>query len=130
MKNEELFSAILDKELTPESKNKLKRLSELLKNQQINEHLSLLQESIKGNENVRFIFEYACKSQSDVTDAVLKDYISTNQLMKALHISRRTLASWRALGILEGRKYRNTYYFSIRKIVALLMENYNGNKTM
>jgi hypothetical protein len=129
MKNENYLSAILDRELTPESKNKLNSLNELLKNQPSNEALASLQAAISENEIIRFIFEYAGKSQSGGTDGLKKDYLSTEQVMEALNISRRTLSAWRASGILEGKKFRNTYHYSIRKIGLLLAENYNGNKT-
>ena len=126
MKNEKFLSAILEKELTPESKNKLTSLNELLKNQSSKEALSSLQAAISENEIIRFIFEYAGKSQAGGKDTLLKDYLSTEQVMEALNISRRTLAVWRASGILEGEKFRNTYHYSIRKIGLLLAENYNG----
>jgi hypothetical protein len=126
MKNEKFLSAILEKELTPESKNKLSSLNELLKNQPSNEALSSLQAAISENEIIRFIFEYAGKSQAGGKDTLLKDYLSTEQVMEALNISRRTLAVWRTSGILESEKFRNTYHYSIRKIGLLLAENYNG----
>jgi hypothetical protein len=129
MKNEKLLSAVLDKELTPESKHKLTRLNELLKNQSSNEALSSLQAAISENEIIRFIFDYACKNQAIGMDGLLKDYLSTEQVMEALNISRRTLAVWRASGILKGKKFRNTYHYSIRKIGLLLAENYKANKT-
>jgi hypothetical protein len=129
MKNEKFLSAILEKELTPESKNKLSSLNELLKNQPSNEALSSLQAAISENEIIRFIFEYAGKSQAGGKDTLLKDYLSTEQVMEALNISRRTLAVWRASGILEGEKFRNKYLYSIRKIGLLLTKNYKANKT-
>jgi hypothetical protein len=129
MKNEKFLSAILEKELTPESKNKLSSLNELLKNQPSNEALSSLQAAISENEIIRFIFEYAGKSQAGGKDTLLKDYLSTEQVMEALNISRRTLAVWRTSGILESEKFRNKYLYSIRKIGLLLAENYKANKT-
>ena len=129
MKNENYLSAILDRELTQESKNKLNSLNELLKNQPSDEALASLQAAISENEIIRFIFEYAGKQQSSGTDALLNDYLNTKQVMEALNISRRTLAVWRASGILKGKKFRNTYQYSIRKIGLLLAENYNGSKT-
>ena len=129
MKNENYLSAILDRELTQESKNKLNSLNELLKNQPSDEALASLQAAISENEIIRFIFEYAGKQQSSGTDSLLKDYLNTKQVMEALNISRNTLAVWRASGILKGKKFCNTYHYSIRKIGLLLEENYNGNKT-
>jgi hypothetical protein len=129
MKNEKFLSAILEKELTPESKNKLSSLNELLKNQPSNEALSSLQAAISENGIIRLIFEYAGKSQAGGKDTLLKDYLSTEQVMEALNISRRTLAVWRTSGILEGEKFRNKYLYSIRKIGLLLAENYKANKT-
>ena len=129
MKNEKLLSAVLDKELTPESKHKLTRLNELLKNQSSDGPLVSLQAAISENDIIRFIFDYACKNQAIGMDTLSRDYLSTEQVMEALHISRRTLADWRASGILEGEKFRNTYHYSIRKIGLLLAENYKANKT-
>jgi len=129
MKNEKLLSAVLEKELTPESKHKLTRLNELMKNQSSKEALSSLQAAISENEIIRFIFYYACKNQAIGMDTLSRDYLSTEQVMEALNISRRTLAVWRASGILEGEKFRNTYQYNIRKVELLLAENYKANKT-
>ena len=126
MKNEKILSAILDKELTAESKQKLTRLNELLKNQSSKEALSSLRLVIEENEIIRFIFEYACKNPEIGMDTLSKDYLGSEQVMEALHISRRTLAVWRASGILEGVKFRNTYQYNIRKVELLLAENYKG----
>jgi len=126
MKNEKLLSAVLDKELTPESKHKLTRLNELLKNQSSDGPLVSLQAAISENDIIRFIFDYACKNQAIGMDTLSRDYLSTEQVMEALNISRRTLAVWRASGILEGVKFRNTYQYNIRKVELLLAENYKG----
>ena len=129
MKNEKFLSAVLEKELTAESKNKLTRLNELLKNQSSDGPLVSLQAAISENDIIRFIFDYACKNQAIGMDTLSRDYLSTEQVMEALNISRRTLAVWRASGILKGKKFRNTYHYSIRKIGLLLAGNYKANKT-
>lgn len=46
--------------------------------------------------------------------------------MTVLGISRRTLAEWRANGILTYTVYRNNYYYRIEDLEKLLEENYKG----
>jgi hypothetical protein len=128
VKHENFLSGILDKGLSLESKNKLNKLNKLRIQNLNNEKFARLNDAMSEDKLIRFIFEYASKNQTLKIDGIPKDYISTNEIIEMLHISRRTLAVWRASGILPYIKYRNTVYYSTREIEKLLRESYTGNK--
>ena len=56
------------------------------------------------------------------------DWIDAQDVMQKLHISLRTLQTWRTNGILPYSRIRGKLYYRKSDILFLLEENYNGKK--
>lgn len=56
------------------------------------------------------------------------DWIDAQDVMQKLHISLRTLQTWRTNGILPYSRIRGKLYYRKSDILSLLEENYNGKK--
>ena len=56
------------------------------------------------------------------------DWIDAQDVMAKLHISLRTLQTWRTNGILPYAQIGGKLYYRKSDIVSLLEENYNGKK--
>jgi hypothetical protein len=56
------------------------------------------------------------------------DWIDAQDVMQKLHISLRTLQTWRTNGILPYSRIRGKLYYRKSDILSLLNENYNGRK--
>lgn len=56
------------------------------------------------------------------------DWIDAQDVMQKLHISLRTLQTWRTNGILPYSRIQGKLYYRKSDILSLLEENYNGKK--
>jgi DNA-binding transcriptional MerR regulator len=58
----------------------------------------------------------------------LKDWLDNQEVMQALHISRRTLQTLRTNGTLPFSKIGNKIYYRQQDILKILSDNYTMNK--
>lgn len=66
------------------------------------------------------------KPDKDLSD--WPDWIDAQDVMHKLHISVRTLQTWRTNGTIPFSRIRGKLYYRKSDILALLEENYNGKK--
>jgi len=121
-----ILSEILAQELAPESISKLNELRSFLITNKENIQCAKLSDAVKLDKIIQFIFNYAKNRQSDKPNSITSGYMNNREIMAALGISRRTLAEWRASGILTYTVYRNNYYYRIEDLEKLFEENYTG----
>ena len=56
------------------------------------------------------------------------DWIDTEHVVRKLHISPRTLQRWRITGMIPYSRINGNCYYRKSDILALLKNNYNGEK--
>jgi hypothetical protein len=67
-------------------------------------------------------------SLGGVGDASLSDWLDSQEVMQALHISPRTLQTLRSNGILPFSRIGNKIYYRRQDIIKILSDNYTLNQ--
>jgi len=129
MKTKKLLSEILSKDLTPESNEILSRLYDLIYRKKDDALYSRLYEAISQNEIIQFIFHNAKTCRQIKPEAISGNYFDNQEIMAALGISKRTLAKWRATGILTCTVFHNKCFYKIEDVEKLLSDHYKGVST-
>ena len=56
------------------------------------------------------------------------DWVDAEDVIRKLHITKRTLQNWRNSGVLPYSHVKGKYYYRKSDVLVLLMNNYNGEK--
>jgi hypothetical protein len=67
---------------------------------------------------------YFAQSEKPSVETFLEDWIDSQDVMQALHISQRTLQTLRSNGILPYSRIGNKIYYLRKDIIKILSDNY------
>lgn len=126
MNTKKQLSEVLAEELTAESVYKLCCLYDLLiRNKENKQYLNLI-EAISRDDIIQYVFRYAHSYKQFEPALHPSDHHNSNEVMKAMNISKRTLVEWRKAGILPYIVFRNRFYYRDADLVKLLVKQYTG----
>lgn len=82
---------------------------------------------IRLSDDIRVVKAYLqCIIRKSPAEQFRDNWIDSQDVMQALHISKRTLQSLRDNGVLPYSRINNKFYYKVADVEALLENNYSG----
>jgi len=91
----------------------------------MNELLNLLHHI---SNNVDVVLAYLSKLKKPAINELQETWIDGQEVMQALHISKRTLQSLRDSGVLPFSRLNGKFYYKVEDVQKLLQSNYSNQK--
>ena len=80
---------------------------------------------LRVTDDIRLIKAYLQTIRKSKTELFRETWIDGQDVMQALHISKRTLQSLRDSGVLPHSRINGKFYYKVEDIEALLESNYS-----
>lgn len=91
----------------------------------MNEIIELI---LRLSDDLKLIKAYLQQLSKSKVEQFRETWIDGQDVMQALHISKRTLQSLRDSGVLPYSRINGKFYYKVEDIEALLNNNYNGQQ--
>jgi hypothetical protein len=82
---------------------------------------------LRLSEDLKLVKAYVQSLRKSKTELFKDTWIDGQEVMQALHISKRTLQSLRDGGVLPYSRINGKFYYKVQDIESLLESNYSGN---
>lgn len=83
---------------------------------------------LRLTDDIRLIKAYLQTIRKSKVELFRESWIDGQDVMQALHISKRTLQSLRDSRVLPYSRINGKFYYKVEDIEALLESNYNGQQ--
>lgn len=81
------------------------------------------------SQDVKYIRAYIELLKKSKTERLKESWIDNQDVLQTLHISKRTLQTYRDNGTLPYSKINGKFYYKVSDIEHLLQSNYHNYKT-
>ncbi|MEQ8477613.1 helix-turn-helix domain-containing protein [Fulvivirga sp.] len=84
---------------------------------------------LRLSDDIKIVKAYLQHLGKNKVDQFRENWIDGQDVMQALHISKRTLQSLRDSGVLPYSRINGKFYYKVEDIETLLESNYSGKKS-